>query len=52
MNEQLYHILNRQVANFTVMYMKLHNFHWFITDHIFINCMKNLNKCMMKLPRI
>lgn len=31
MNEQLYHILNRQVANFTVMYMKLHNFHWFIT---------------------
>lgn len=31
MNEQLLQILNRQVANFTVMYMKLHNFHWFIT---------------------
>lgn len=31
MNQQLYDILNREVANFTVMYTKLHNFHWFIT---------------------
>jgi starvation-inducible DNA-binding protein len=24
------HLLNRQVANFGVLYTKLHNFHWFV----------------------
>src|SRR5690554_3048071 len=30
MSKQLYDLLNQEVANFTVMYTKLHNFHWFI----------------------
>lgn len=29
-------VLNQQVANWSVMYMKLHNYHWYITgDHFF-----------------
>ncbi|MFS0557737.1 Dps family protein [Brevibacillus sp. 179-C9.3 HS] len=28
MNNTLYNVLNKQVANWTVLYTKLHNFHW------------------------
>ncbi|MFC3797656.1 Dps family protein [Cohnella sp. GCM10012308] len=28
--EQLSVVLNRQVANWTVLYMKLHHFHWYV----------------------
>ncbi|MDF2699428.1 MAG: Non-specific DNA-binding protein Dps Iron-binding ferritin-like antioxidant protein Ferroxidase [Haloplasmataceae bacterium] len=31
MDDQLVEFLNTQVANWTVLYMKLHNYHWFIT---------------------
>ncbi len=30
MNNQLMVLLNKEVANFTVMYTKLHNFHWYV----------------------
>ncbi|HEY8365116.1 MAG TPA: Dps family protein [Haloplasmataceae bacterium] len=36
MNQALIELLNKEVANCTVMYMKLHNFHWFIKgSHFF-----------------
>ncbi|PLR84441.1 DNA starvation/stationary phase protection protein [Bacillus canaveralius] len=30
MSQELIQSLNKQVANWTVLYVKLHNFHWFI----------------------
>jgi starvation-inducible DNA-binding protein len=35
MNQELVNLLNLEVANFTVMYTKLHNFHWFIKGRHF-----------------
>ncbi|WP_174734919.1 Dps family protein [Mesobacillus harenae] len=29
-NEQLLQSVNRQVANWTVLYVKLHNYHWYV----------------------
>ena len=36
MNKNLQDLLNRQVANQTVFYMKLHNFHWFVKGMQFV----------------
>lgn len=33
--KNLYDLLNRQVANFGVLYTKLHNFHWFVEGNKF-----------------
>lgn len=33
--EKLFKLLNRQVANFGVLYTKLHNFHWFVVGEKF-----------------
>lgn len=30
MSEKLLEIVNKQVANWTVLYTKLHNFHWYV----------------------
>ncbi|MBE3570228.1 MAG: DNA starvation/stationary phase protection protein [Bacillales bacterium] len=30
MSEKLWEIVNKQVANWTVLYTKLHNFHWYV----------------------
>ncbi|MED0586950.1 Dps family protein [Bacillus subtilis] len=30
MSEQLIQAVNKQVANWTVMYVKLHNYHWYV----------------------
>lgn len=30
MSEKLFNSLNQQVANFTVLYEKLHHYHWFV----------------------
>jgi starvation-inducible DNA-binding protein len=30
MSNNLVHIVNKQVANWSVLYMKLHNFHWYV----------------------
>ncbi|OGX68397.1 MAG: DNA starvation/stationary phase protection protein [Paenibacillus sp. RIFOXYA1_FULL_44_5] len=32
---QLLSILNKQIANWTVMYVKLHNFHWYVKGNQF-----------------
>ncbi|CAM4237416.1 Dps family protein [Lederbergia lenta] len=36
-NEQkkLVEVVNKQVANWTVLFTKLHNFHWYVTGHHF-----------------
>lgn len=34
-SNQLFPIINKQVANWTVLYMKLHNFHWYVKGHHF-----------------
>lgn len=30
MSTQLHDVLNKQISNWSVLYVKLHNFHWFI----------------------
>ncbi|MED3625398.1 Dps family protein [Neobacillus thermocopriae] len=30
MNNQLANVLNKQIANWAVLYIKLHNYHWFV----------------------
>ena len=30
MDNQLVSVLNKQIANWSVLYMKLHNFHWYV----------------------
>jgi starvation-inducible DNA-binding protein len=35
-NQQLVQLVNKEIANFTVLYTKLHNFHWFVSGtHFF-----------------
>lgn len=29
-SDQLVHLVNKEIANFTVLYTKLHNYHWFV----------------------
>jgi len=33
--EKLYQALNKQVANFSVLFTKLHHFHWYVTGQNF-----------------
>jgi len=35
MSTNLNEILNRQIANWTVLHIKLHNFHWYVKGHQF-----------------
>jgi starvation-inducible DNA-binding protein len=35
MNQELIQAVNKQVANWTVLYMKLHHYHWFVKGHHF-----------------
>lgn len=35
MSMELTQTLNKQVANWTVLYVKLHNYHWYIKGHHF-----------------
>lgn len=35
MNKELIAFLNRQVANYGVLYVKLHNYHWFVKGRYF-----------------
>ncbi|MCR8634306.1 Dps family protein [Paenibacillus radicis (ex Xue et al. 2023)] len=35
MSEALNTILNRQIANWSVLHVKLHNFHWYVKGHQF-----------------
>ncbi|TYR82061.1 DNA starvation/stationary phase protection protein [Priestia megaterium] len=35
MSKQLTEIVNKQVANFSVMYIKLHNYHWYVKGEQF-----------------
>ncbi|GIN88192.1 general stress protein 20U [Heyndrickxia sporothermodurans] len=34
---QLLDVLNKQVANWTVLYTKFHHFHWYVKGHHFFN---------------
>lgn len=35
MNNQLANVLNKQIANWSVLYTKLHNFHWYVKGEQF-----------------
>ncbi|MBM7704831.1 Dps family protein [Metabacillus iocasae] len=35
MSEQLTGVVNNQIANFSVLYMKLHNYHWYVKGQQF-----------------
>ncbi|KKB35231.1 Dps family protein [Bacillus thermotolerans] len=37
MSQQLISSVNKQIANWTVMYTKLHNYHWFVTGPQFFS---------------
>ncbi len=45
-------VLNKQVANWNVLYVKLHNYHWYVTGHTSLHYMRNLKSFTMKLERI
>lgn len=36
-NDQLLELLNKQVANWTVLYTKLHNYHWYVKGPQFLS---------------
>ena len=40
-------VLNKKVANFEVLYIKLHH-HWFVKGNLFYTCMKNLKSFMTR----
>ncbi len=48
MSEQLIQAVNKQVANWTVMYVKLHNYHWYVKGKISSLFMKSLRSCTTK----
>src|SRR3954451_20270669 len=35
MTQELIHAVNKQVANWTVLYVKLHHYHWYVKGHQF-----------------
>ncbi|NMD69063.1 DNA starvation/stationary phase protection protein [Bacillus sp. DNRA2] len=35
MKNQLTHVLNKQIANWSVLYVKLHNYHWYVKGEQF-----------------
>ncbi|MFD0829767.1 Dps family protein [Neobacillus sp. M.A.Huq-85] len=35
MDNQLVNVLNKQIANWSVLYMKLHNYHWYVKGNQF-----------------
>ncbi len=45
-------VLNKQVANWNVLYVKLHNYHWYVTGYTSLHYMRNLKSFIMKLERI
>ena len=45
-------VLNKQVANWNVLYVKLHNYHWYVTEYTSLHYMRNLKSFIMRLERI
>ena len=41
----LHDVLNRQIAGWSVLYTKLHNFHWYVQGLISSHCMPNSRNC-------
>ena len=35
MSKSLHDVLNKQIANWSILYMKLHNFHWYVKGQQF-----------------
>ena len=52
MSKELIQELNTQVSTWSVMYTKLHNYHWYVKGIIFSLCMQNLKNYTMKQPLI
>ena len=48
MKKELIAFLNKQVANYGLLYTKLHNYHWLVKGICFTNSMKNLKNFMMR----
>lgn len=44
--------LNQQVANWTVLFTKLHNYHWYVKDLTSSVYMRSLKRFIMKQVRI
>ena len=47
-SQQLIELVNKQVANWTVLYTKLHNFHWYVKGPNFFTLHANLKNCTMR----
>lgn len=48
MSEQLLNVVNKQVADWTVLYVKLHNYHWYVKGKISLHSMRNLRNYIQK----
>lgn len=44
----LENVLNQQIADFNVLYTKLHRFHWYVKGPQFLRFMKNLKNSIMR----
>lgn len=52
MSEKLLHVVNKQVADWTVLYVKLHNYHWYVKEKTSLHSMKNSRNYIQKQPLI
>ena len=48
MTQNLNKQLNKLVATWSVLYTKLHNYHWYVTGPPSLHCMQNLKSYIMK----
>lgn len=50
MRNQLTDMINKQIANWTVLYVKLHNYHWYVKGpQFFLRCIRSSRNCTQKL---
>ncbi|WP_409302301.1 Dps family protein [Peribacillus sp. SCS-155] len=43
-NNQLTAVINKEIANFTILYTKLHNYHWFVSGPHFFSLHEKLEQ--------
>lgn len=48
MSEKLLNVVNKQVADWTVLYVKLHNYHWYVKGKDFFTLHENSRNFIQK----
>ncbi|KYC84865.1 MULTISPECIES: Dps family protein [Heyndrickxia] len=50
--QEVQEVLNKQVANWTVLYTKLHHFHWYVKGHHFFSLHEKLEELYNKADSV